>query len=82
MTQISEQINQFREFALSRLSSGKQDVSIDELYDEWRMLNPDSEKSEADAKAVSASLNDYHRGIKGKSAEDVIRNLTSKLPNE
>lgn len=82
MTQIADQINQFREFALARLSSGNKELTIDELYDEWRIQNPDPEQLADDAKAVAASLNDYQNGVSGKPAAEVIRNLKSRLPNE
>jgi hypothetical protein len=82
MTQIADQINQFREFALARLNSGNKELTIDELYDEWRTQNPDPSQLADDARAVAASLKDYRNGVTGKPASEVVRNLKSRLPNE
>lgn len=73
MAQISDQIDKFREFALARSSSSNHDLSLDELYDEWRLMNPDPEQLSNDTEAVNASLQDYRNGIQGKPVDEVIR---------
>ena len=82
MTQIVAQIDQFREFAVARLSSASEELTIDALYDEWRVLNPDRPQMEADHQAVAASLRDYRNGVAGIPAADVVRRLKSQLSNE
>lgn len=82
MTQIADQIDQFREFVLARLSSAGEELTMDDLYDEWRIMNPDRSQREADHQAVAASLRDYHSGVLGVPAEDVIRRLKSQLSND
>jgi hypothetical protein len=82
MTQIADQIDQFREFALAQLSAENKELTIDELYDEWRNLNPDPVQMAIDQNAVAASLRDYRNGVSGKPAAEVIRRLKSQLPDE
>jgi hypothetical protein len=82
MTQIAAQIEQFREFALAQLSDENKELTIDELYDEWRILNPDPVQMTIEKNAVAASLRDYRNGVSGKPAAEVIRRLKSQLPNE
>jgi hypothetical protein len=82
ITQIADQLDQFREFALARLSSAGEGLTLDALYDEWRTMNPDRSQMEADHQAVAASLRDYRSGVSGKPAADVVRRLKSQLAND
>ena len=82
MTQIADQIDQFRAFALAYLNSETKEMTIDELYDEWRLLNPDPVQMDNDKNAVAASLRDYRNGVSGKPAAEVLGRLKSQLPNE
>ena len=82
MTHIADQLNEFREFALARINSSKNQLTLDEIYDEWRLNNPDPEQLAADAQAVAASLADYRNGVEGKPPSEVVRKLKTRLPNE
>jgi len=82
MTDIADQLRQFREFALARINSSKDRQSLDELFDEWRLQNPDPEQVVKDSQAVAASLADYRKGVEGKPASDVIRKLQTRLPKQ
>lgn len=73
MALIQEQRNEFREFALARINSAKVSLTLDELYDEWRLNTPDPYQLANDAKAVAASLTDYRNGVEGKPASEVVR---------
>jgi len=82
MIQTSYQIEHFRDFALARLSSTEQHLTIDELYDEWRLLNPDTSQMANDTIAVAASLHDYQSGVLGKNGAEIIQMLKSQLGQE
>lgn len=82
MTSITNQLDSFREFALARIQTGKGNLSMDELFDEWRIANPDPDSLREDALAVASSLRDLERGVPLKSPEEIIRKLKSRLPNE
>lgn len=82
MNQLAEQLNQFHQFALDRINSSNEPVTLDELYDEWRLSNPDQHLVDIDAAAIAESLTDYRNGAQGKPAADVIQRLKMKLPKE
>jgi hypothetical protein len=77
MSQISDQIDQFREFALSRITTADDRLTLDELFDEWRLAHPDPQQQADDAQAVLASLNDYRNGVQGTSPAEITGRLRS-----
>ncbi len=79
MSQISDQLDQFREFALSRITATGNRLTLDELFDEWRLAFPDPQQQAEDAQAVQASLNDYRNGVQGTSPADISARLRSKV---
>lgn len=82
MSRVAFQIDHFRQFALSRIESSTDGFTIDDLYDEWRLENPEPSQLADDARAVSASITDYRNGVPGKSSIGVIDALNSKLFNK
>ena len=79
MSNTTQQLDQFRQFALSRLSTSGCELSIDELYDEWRRENPAPEEMAQNEKAIAASLRDLDQGVSRKPAADFVRQFKSKL---
>lgn len=66
MATSEHEIDSFSEFAKSQLSTRGSDVSLDELFDEWRIVNPPPD----DALAIKASLRDMERGETGRPFEE------------
>ena len=62
MATSEHEIDNFSEFAKSQLKDRTFDVSLDELFDEWRTRNPPSE----DALAIQASIRDMENGETGR----------------
>lgn len=79
MSNTTQQLDQFRQFALTRLNSSGCELSIDELYDEWRRENPAPEEIAQNAKAIAASLRDLDQGVPRKPAAEFVRQFKSKL---
>ncbi len=77
MNNVAQQLDQFQQFALTRLQSSRVELSIDELYDEWRRENPDPQDLERDARAIAASLRDFDQGNQGRPVEDFVREFKS-----
>lgn len=65
------QVDEFRAFVLGRARLGEQ-LSIDELYDEWRVRNPSSSELNANAKAIDASLKDLDSGEQGRDVSEFL----------
>jgi hypothetical protein len=66
MATSEHEIESFSEFAKSQLKDSRSDASIDELFEEWRTLNPPSE----DALAIQASIRDMENGETGRPFEE------------
>ena len=62
MVTTEHEIDRFSEFAKTKLKDRSTDVSLDELFDEWRTLNPPSK----DALAIQASIRDMENGETGR----------------
>lgn len=82
MSQITDQLDQFREFALLRISSAGNRLSLDELFEEWRLTHPDPQQQADDASAVLASLHDYRNGVQGTDPAEITARLRSKVSGQ
>ncbi|MGN6544272.1 MAG: hypothetical protein ACTHK7_04435 [Aureliella sp.] len=71
-------LDQFRQFALQRLSNEGKELSLDELYDEWRTQNPTNEAIGQDRRAVAASLRDFDRGERGRPVGQFVAEFKKK----
>ena len=69
----TELIDSFSQFARARVDQAGNDLSIDDLFDEWRMQHPSAE----DWLAIKASLRDLEHGETGRPfdefAEEFLR---------
>ena len=70
---IIDQIEDFSAFAKTRIQ-GNQDVSIDELYGQWR----DQAFASVDAHAVAASIRDIEQGERGEPLEEFLADFDAK----
>ncbi len=61
-----ELIESFSEFAKAKVDQAGNDLSIDDLYDEWRTQHPPAD----DLLAIKASLRDMENGDTGRSLDD------------
>ncbi|MBI3468886.1 MAG: hypothetical protein HY000_38265 [Planctomycetes bacterium] len=66
----TEQIEQFRDFAVQQLRDGDADLTVDEWYDLWRAECPGADELREDVLAVRASLRDMERGETGRAFDD------------
>lgn len=65
MTTLRQEIESFTTFAQAKIAQGT-NVSIDELYDQWREGHPSTE----DELAIRASLRDLANGETGRPFEE------------
>jgi hypothetical protein len=68
MSTPQQDIASFTSFSLHKLEAGQVDVTIDELFDQWRIENPSDEQYAENVAAVQASIADYHAGERGTPA--------------
>ncbi len=63
-------IDSFHSFAIQRIHSGGNQLSIDELFDAWRLENPMPDEYAENVAAVNASIEDFKNGERGSPAGD------------
>jgi hypothetical protein len=68
MSNTEQDIASFAQFALQRIESGERDVTIDELFDQWRLENPSDEEYAENVAAVRESIREYQSGERGTIA--------------
>ena len=78
MTTLQE-LESFSRFARSKVIGQSQAPSLDELFDLWRLENPATELADEDLAAVSAALNEFADGDRGRPAGELTAELRSKL---
>ena len=66
MATSEQDIDNFYQFAKSRLKNGGSELSLEQLFDEWTIKNPPHE----DALAVQASIRDMENGESGRAFDD------------
>lgn len=79
MQDTAAELSQFQQYAKDRLDQGDQKLSLDELFDEWRLMHPSESEFRESCLAVSASLRDLENGVQGRSAEQVLHDLKAKF---
>lgn len=67
-------IDRFARFAKERIASGCAELSIDELFDQWRIQHPPEE----DTLAIQASLRDIERGETGRPFDEFAREFRKR----
>lgn len=68
MSTAEQDVNNFAIFALQRIEAGERDLTIDELFDQWRAENPSDQQFAENVAAVQASMQDYKDGERGTIA--------------
>jgi hypothetical protein len=79
MASVEQDLDQFTSFARKQITSGRHGLTIDELFDQWRMENPSDEKYTEDVAAVQASLQDFNNGERGTIAGEHSAQLRRKF---
>jgi hypothetical protein len=55
MSTAEQDIASFATFALQKIESGQRDMTIDDLFDQWRIENPSAEQYAENVAAIQAS---------------------------
>jgi hypothetical protein len=76
MATIQQDIESFHQFASKVIRRGERTVTIDDLYEQWRI----DRFGEDDLKAIKASLNDLEAGQKGLPLEEFKKDFDRRRP--
>ena len=74
MSTIQQELESFTRFAEQKIRSVGADVSIDELYDQWR----EGHSTPDDAAAITASLRDMENGERGREFADFADDFSKR----
>lgn len=72
------QIDSFHEFAVARVNNGGTNLSMDELYEQWRLENLPADELAESVAAVRAALGEMQDDEAWIDAEDHLAQLRSK----
>jgi hypothetical protein len=78
-----EELDRFNEFARKQLSSKGAGLSLDELFDLWRIENPSSEQYAENVASINTAIRDFRNGDRGSPAgehSDQLRREFSSKP--
>ena len=79
MSVTKEEIESFQLFAEKKIQSGEDDLTMEELFDLWRLENPSLERFQEDVLAVKAALRDLENGDRGVPFDEHIREVQTKF---
>lgn len=72
-----EQIDSFHQFALQRIANGGSELTVDELYDQWRVEHlSERERAEVHA-AIRTGIQEADQGL-GRPADEFIADMRKK----
>ena len=72
-----QQIDSFYRFATERIRRCS-NLTMDELYDLWRLEQPTPDELDQNVRAVQAALDDLENGDRGVPLEEAIREIRKK----
>jgi hypothetical protein len=79
MTTTEQQLQSFTEFAKALLDTGHPQLSLNELFDLWRIENPSDAEYAEDLAAIAGAIDDFRRGDRGRPARELSRELRSQI---
>ena len=68
MTTTEKDLARFVRFVRDQIQSGVLNLSIDELFDQWRAQSPSDELYAENVIAINASIDDFTSGDRGTPA--------------
>ena len=82
MATVEEELDRFNEFARRQLSSSGAGLSLDELFDLWRLENPSGEQYAENVAAINAAIRDFRNGDCGTSAREHSNQLRREFSSK
>ena len=68
MASAEQDLDSFTSYARQRIESGQRDLTVDELFDQWRAENPSDDLDAENLAAINASIQDFKNGERGTIA--------------
>ena len=68
MATVEQDLADFTNYARQRIEAGQPELSIDELFDQWRAEKPSGNQYAENVAAIQASIHDFKNGERGTPA--------------
>jgi hypothetical protein len=81
MATAEQELASFTNYARRKIDSGERELSLDELFDQWRAENPSDDQYAENLAAIQASIQDFKNGERGTLAGEDSAQLGSALNN-
>lgn len=81
MATVEQELASFTSYARQTIDSGQGNLSIDELFDQWRVENPSDEQYAENLAAIQASIRDFKNGERGTIAGEHSAQLRREFGN-
>ena len=78
MSSPYQDLQSFSKFALDHLGGGAV-LTLDELFELWRIENPAATDYSENVAAISGAIEDYKNGDRGRVAGELSRELRQQL---
>ena len=82
MATAEQELASFTSYARERIESGQRDVTIEELFDQWRAENPADEQYADNVAAIQLSIQDFKNGERGMIAGEHSAQLRREFGSE
>jgi hypothetical protein len=79
MATAEQELASFTSYARQKIDSGDRELSLDELFDQWRAENPSDDQYAENVAAIQASIQDFKNGDRGTVAGEHSAQLRSAL---
>jgi hypothetical protein len=72
MSKILSDLRNFEEFAKNKIANSGDTLQLDDLFEEWRLLNPLDDLKRADLLAIKSAIRDMNDGDLGLPVDEVL----------
>ena len=79
MATTEQELESFTQFVQHRIGGSTGELSLDQLFDLWRIENPSESIYSEDVAAIAASIDDFKNGERGACAGEHSEQLRSEF---
>jgi hypothetical protein len=79
MASVGEELERFTTFVRQRLGGSGPDLSLDDLFELWRIENPADDLYAENVAALNAALTDFRHGDRGTPAGEHSTDLRQEF---
>lgn len=78
MSVTEDDLRNFQEYALRRITDGRTDCELEDLLDEWRTQNPDPEQQREHLAAIKEAISSWKAGDEGLPVAEAFAEIRAR----